>query len=514
MSMLKISFADLGNSLAARLAPFQLRDARPFSSHRAALTAIALLFSSTASAQDPNGTPELEALIQRVEALAKTVETQAARIEEQEAEIEALKAAQSLTAASKDNDSPVFAVMEDDETVAVLEAPKTAETQARQASTPHAEDPQIGRFPDTAIVRPGDFDGSITIPGDSGSFRIGGFVRAQLNYDIDNIGSQDGAVPYTVPLDGFPEDGTQQLGFSVRDTQVNFDYRRDTDLGLFRTFIEFDFFGDGDEVDGSFGVRLRHAALGIGNLQVGQFWSLFTDLNATPEVADLLGPHGAPILRTPGVRWYDKIGDNWNWAIGIENPAGDITADASELASESIPNIVGYLERTGDWGHVRISGVGQELRAASDKTFTGGASLTGRINIPYLSKRGAILFGGQVGAGFAQQYAGFGGVGLDGVVDENGVLDATEILAGFVGYQHWWAELWRSTVYVSMFDFDAGEAAPADTLSRSFKTAGNLFWTPVRNANVGAEIIYITRETLAEEEGDGVRVQAVAQFNF
>ena len=65
-----------------------------------------------------------------------------------------------------------------------------------------------------------------------------------------------------------------------------------------------------------------------------------------------------------------------------------------------------------------------------------------------------------------------------------------------------------------MFDFDAGDAARPDTLSTSFKTAGNLFWTPVRNANLGAEIIYITRETLSDEEGDGVRFQAVAQFNF
>lgn len=446
----------------------------------------------------------LQLLKDQLEALTKTVEEQAVQIESQSDEIDRLKSETGVSDAPYTGEVAVETVQ-----------PSRPDNDAADVQDDRVSDYRIGRYPDSATVRPGDFERSITIPGDAGSFRIGGFARAQLDYDIDNIGIQGNAVPYTIPLDGALEDGTEQLGFNVRDTQLNFDYRRDSDLGLVRAFVEFDFFGDGgDEFDNDYGVRIRHAAVGIGKFQAGQFWSLFTDLSSIPEVVELLGPHGAPVFRTPGVRWYDEIGENWKWAIGLEDPAGDLSGDESEFASESVPNVVGYIERTGAWGHVRFTGLGLELKSTTDKTFTGGGSLTGRVSIPVLHSKDALLFGGQVGAGFAKQYAGFGSVGLEGVVDEDGNIEATGVLAGYVGFQHWWASAWRSNAYISVFDFDQGVLAEPDALSYSLKTAGNVFWTPVKNLNLGAEAIYITREDVNGDEGEGIRVQFVAQLNF
>lgn len=469
-------------------------------------------------AQAPVTEESLQELNEKLERLTKIVDRQAVQIENQAREIDRLKNEDGHSGNVVVDSVAVVEVDDDDARVAARQAERDARSE--EGDMPAADGDENtsslkGRYPDLAIVRPGDFEGSITLPGDAGSFRIGGFVRAQMEYDFDNIGIQGNALPYSVPLDGSLEDGTDQVGFNVRDTQINFDYRIDSDLGLLRAFVEFDFFGEGgDEFNNDFGVRIRHAAVGIGRLQVGQFWSLFTDLKSIPEVVELLGPHGAPVFRTPGLRWYDEIGDNWKWAVGIEDPAGDLTGDASLLASESVPNILGYIERTGDWGHVRLSGIGLELRSTTDKTFTGGGSITGRINVPFVYERNVLFFGGQIGAGFAKQYAGFGGVGLEGVVDDDGNVDATEILAGYIGYQHWWADNWRSNVYASMFDFDQGAVAAPDSLSTTFKTSGNIFWTPVNNLNLGGEVLYITRETVGEDEGDGVRIQFVAQFDF
>ena len=492
--------------------------------------AMALLLSAKAIAQAPQDEGELQDLRAGLERLAQQVEQQADTIKSQEAQIEALRRqldAQTRpvtpTLTTPAPATPAQATPSEAVPTARLDRPTAIEpapfdlAQDLNRGASIEGPPRInlaGRYPDTAIVREGDFERSITIPGDKGSIRIGGFVRAQVNFDFDSLGVQDSAIPYLIPLNGSPEDGTTQLGFGIKDSQLNFDYRRKTDLGLLRTFIEFDFFGDGDEFDSGYGLRLRHAALGVGNLQFGQFWSLFTDLQATPEVADLLGPHGAPILRTPGIRWNDTIGENWNWAIGIENPASDISAPDDQFASESIPNLVGYIERTGDWGHVRLSALGLELKSAQDEVFTGGLSLTGRVNTRFPAARDNLFFGGQIGAGFSKQYAGFGGIGLEAVLDEHGNLDPTEVLAGYIGFQHWWSDTLRSSAYVSFFDFDQGRAADPSSFSYSFKTAGNLFWTLADNANVGAELIYITRETAARDEGDGVRFQLVSQFNF
>lgn len=468
-------------------------------------------------------------LIEKLERLSNIVDKQAVQIEQQAKKIEALESQKqaagsarspSIVGVAKDNDvGPVSEPLLDQVIADTMQQDAAQDVDPGKAiqtvpTEKSIDEFRIGRFPDTAIVRPGDFEGSITIPGVDGSFRIGGFVRAQLDYDFDSIGTQGNAVPYTIPLDGSLEDGTEQLGFTIRDTQINFDYRRNSELGLLRAFVEFDFFGEGDEFNNDYGVRIRHAAIGIGRFQFGQFWSLFTHLDSIPEVVELLGPHGAPVFRTPGIRWYDKIGDHWNWAIGLEDPAGDLSGDASQFASESVPNVLGYIERTGDWGEVRLSGIGLELRSSTDKKFTGGGSLTGRINVPFLHNRDVFLFGGQVGAGFAKQYAGFGGVGLEGIVDDQGNIDATEILAGYIAYQHWWKTRWRSTAYASIFDFDQGILADPSSLSYSFKAGGNVFWSPVTKLNLGAEVIYITREDVSGDEGSGVRVQFVGQINF
>ncbi len=490
------------------------------------LSVLALSTPSMVWAQASSSPEEFDLLRKQLEELARQVESQAERIDDQAAEIERLtKALATAEVGEKpgqsDAASPSIALSVDSEGEAGA-LPSESGEEAAQApldtvagAAPDAFDEErVGRYPDRAIVRSGDFDGSISLSGLGGSLRVGGMVRSELSFDLDNAGNQDGIIPLTVPLDNSTDDGSNQTQFNARNSQISVDYRRATDRGLLRTFIEIDFFGDGTEFDNDYGVRLRHAAVGLGNLQFGQFWSLFTNLAATPEVGELIGPHGAPVFRTPGLRWYDTIGDDWNWAIGIENPAGDISGESPELASESVPNLVGYLERRGDWGHIRLSGLGVELQSSDDRLLTGAASLSGQLSLTSISRGDNVMFGAQYGSGFAKQYAGFGDAGLEGVVDAEGNLDATEILGAFVSYQHWWSDSIRSTAYVSFFDFDQGLAADPESLDFSFKTAANLYWSPVNNTAVGAEVVYVTRETIAGDEGSGVRLQAIAQFNF
>ena len=373
---------------------------------------------------------------------------------------------------------------------------------------------RLGQYPDNAQVRRGDFERSITIPGTGGSFRIGGFVRVLVSFDIDNAGVPTNALPFAVPLDGSSADARTQLGFDVRDTQVNFDFRRPTDLGLFRTFVEMDFFGSGSEVDNTFGVRLRHAAAGLGGLQVGQFWTQFMDLKAIPESADLLGPYGAPVLRTPGIRWFQGVGDNFTWGVSLENPGDDLTGEPDQDVADSIPNLVGFVELNGDFGHVHVSGLGMRLDAEDDEAFTGAVSIMARIRLPLLDENDNLTLGGQYGGGFAYYYAGFADLGLSGVIGSDGSVDPTEVLTAHVSLQKWWTSRLRSTVHVSFLDIDAAEGTEGDTISESIKVVGNVFWSPLDDATFGLEVIYITREDVSGDDGDGLRLAAVTQFNF
>ncbi len=432
-----------------------------------------------------SGEQDIEELKRRLDALTQVVEAQAAEIAE-------LKEGADQTAQA---------------TTAVVD-PTTIDTGPREP---------LGQFPDAAIVTAGDFEGSITIPSTNASMRIGGFIRAEGNYDLDNAGFQDTVSPRRIPLDGTVEDGTNQSRFHVRNSRLNLDYRRpNTAFGDIRAFVEFDLFGGGAEFINNYEVRMRHAAAQIGNVYVGQWWSYFVDIAAAPEGADYGGPMGQPVARNPGIRYATNFGEEneWRWGIGIENPAGDLTDPNDLFVSDSLPNVAGFIQLTKPWGRLRLAGLGLQLDSESDEVFAGGVNLSGRINLPALGSRDNLAFAVQSGAGFTHYYSTFSSVGLEGVIDANGEIETTDILGGYLAYQHWWTESIRSTIQASAFRFDLPTGSLADSFEEGERYAANVYWSPAEDVTFGVEYIHATQTTFDGREGDGDRIHAIARFDF
>lgn len=374
----------------------------------------------------------------------------------------------------------------------------------------------LGRFPDAAIITAGDFDGAIKIPDSQASVKIGGFVRLEGSYDFDSLGFQDAVNHRRIPLDGTPQDGANQSRFHVRNSRLNLDYRRPVDDDQIRAFIEFDFFGGGDEFINNYEIRLRHAAANIGDFYVGQWWSQFSDIAASAETVDFGPPLGQPVLRNPGVRWAKDLqpAGSWRVGLGIENPAGDLTDPSDRFASDSVPNFTGFVETSRRWGRIRLAGLALQLDSDSDTEFTGGFNFTGRINTPYFSERDNLVFGVSGGEGFSHYYSVFAGAGLEGVIDAEGDIEATGVLGGYVGYQHWWSDSLRSTVVASALELDAPEGSVANAFDSGERYRINLIWTPMTDVTLGVEYSYASQETFGAGNGDGSRFNAVAQIDF
>ncbi|MEM7741495.1 MAG: DcaP family trimeric outer membrane transporter, partial [Pseudomonadota bacterium] len=290
---------------------------------------------------------------------------------------------------------------------------------------------QIGRFPDDAIVTAGEFDRSVRVPGTNGAFRLGGAVQINANYDTDSQGFQQIGTQPTIPLDGATDDGDEQFSIHSRHSRINFDFRAPTQYGQLRTFIEFDFFGDGDEFTNDYDLRLRHAAAELGPWKFGQFWSGFVDVFNIPETADPGGPMAQPVLRNPGIHYVRGKYDGSNWGIGIENPAADLGGNTDLIASESVPSVIAFAKLQRDWGYIRVAGMSVELKSDLDSVITGGAHLSGRFNSPLPgSDRNNFSFGAQAGEGFVHYFSSFVGE-LDGVVLDDGDVEATGIIGAF-----------------------------------------------------------------------------------
>lgn len=372
----------------------------------------------------------------------------------------------------------------------------------------------LGRFPDDAFVTAGRFARSISVPGTNGAFRIGGAVQVNANFDTDNLGFQQIGTPPTIPLDDSVDDGDQQSALHVRHSRVNFDYRAPTEYGQFRTFVEFDFFGDGDEFTNDFDLRLRHAAAEWGRWKVGQFWSGFVDVFSFPETADPGGPLAAPVLRNPGIYYVRGGREQTNWGLGIENPAADLGGRTELIASEEIPTLVAFSRIQRDWGYVRVAALGLQLKSASDSDYTGGIHLSGRLNTPFTgSDQNNLSFATQYGEGFVHYFSSFVGE-LDGVVSDIGEIEATGVFGAFLGYQHFWTNRWRSTITASVFDLDPPGGALPLSYASGERFSANLFYTANENVTFGFEGIYNTIETVDDSSGDGLRIEFVGRYDF
>ncbi|MEL7312593.1 MAG: DcaP family trimeric outer membrane transporter [Pseudomonadota bacterium] len=434
-----------------------------------------------------------------IESLASRLEVLEAQLEAQAAEIEQLRSA---LAATKGQET----VAED----RLLSVSSETAVEIDEATQP------LGRFPDAAIITAGDFDGAIKLPDSQASVKIGGFVRLEGGYDFDSLGFQDAVNHRRIPLDGSPEDGANQSRFHVRNSRFNIDYRRPIESGQIRAFLEFDFFGGGDEFINNYEVRIRHVAANVGNFYVGQWWSQFTDIAASPETVDFGPPLGQPVLRNPGVRWAKDIDPEgaWRAGLGIENPAGDLTDPQDQFASDSVPNFTGFVETNQHWGRVRLAGLALQLDSDTDTELTGGFNLTGRVNTPWLSDRDNLVFGVSGGEGFTHYYSVFAGAGLEGVIDATGAVDATGILGGYVGFQHWWSDTWRSTFVASAIELDAPDGSVGSAFDSGERYRVNLVWTPKTDVTLGFEYSHASQETFDGRSGDGSRLNAVARIDF
>lgn len=499
---------------------------RPSNSRISLKLLVSLMLSSTASVTSAfaqSQDDEVTALRQEVAELRAVVEALLKANAEKAEDAERLSVRQAQqpetvdTVGTIDPAAPVNTI----DTVATL--PSAGSTPETDEKTSNADGTSksiltsrqpIGRFPDDAFVTAGTFDRSISVPGTSGSFRIGGLVQVNANFDTDNQGFQFIGTPPTIPLDGTDDDGSDQFAIHARHSRVNFDYRAPTKLGDFRTFVEFDFFGDGDQFTNDFDLRLRHAAAELGPLKIGQFWSGFVDVFSFPETADPGGPLAAPVLRNPGIYYVQGKRQGSNWGIGIENPAADLGGNEDFLASESAPNVVAFAQLQRQWGHVRVAGLGVQLKSDADTDYGGGIHVSGRVRTPFTgSDKNNVSFATQYGAGITHYFSSFVG-GLDGLIAEDGEVEATELLGAFVGYQHFWADRWRSTVTASFFDLDQPLGADPLSFDNAERFSLNLFYTPIDGATFGLEGIYNSLETVDGSDGEGVRIEFVGRFDF
>ena len=432
-------------------------------------------------------------------ALADTPREQAleARIAELERQVQALLAAQPQHTAE------VQALRQD---VATVKA-------ATPAAVPAGKQP----IQATSII-PGAAAGT--------TFRVGGFIKA----DFLSTQTSDGQLaddatgralylPGQTPVlaAGGSDTSSWDTNFHAKFSRLNVGLDWVGDNGdKAGALVELDFFGNAlgnQTATNTYGATVRHAYAYWNNWTVGQTWTNFGDATILPETADFIGvTDGVVFVRQAQVRYT-----NGPFSIALENPETTLIGSTSSDRG-ALPDLTLRYNWKGDWGSFGIGGIVRQLKvdrvvgttAYDADTFGGGITLGGRWA---MSPTNALMYQLTAGEGISR-YIGLGVTGdatLDLVRDD---LDATGVLAGFIGWRHAIDAKTRTNLVFAFSEYDNPAIAGAGVTKSVNSVRANIFYSPVPKVDVGAELMYGVREIENGRSGDIRRIQFTTKYSF
>ena len=393
---------------------------------------------------------------------------------------------------------------------------------------------QLSEIPEDPMAALTDesFPGAWRIPGSTAAMRIGGYVKMNIVNSFDALATRDRFIVGTIP----PEDvivpgAEEEFAVTAAQSRLNFDLRDQTELGTLRAFVEGDFAGDGDT------FRLRHAFGQFRQMLAGQTWSTLMDINSSPEEVDFEGINGRINVRQAQLRFFPQVAEDLNLRFSLEDPQPDVTN--GEGVSE-LPDLVVSLDRVSLGGldrfelfsgwNARVGLIGRQIKARpiegvdgmgnvqlGDKESTTGWGITasGRTPWTWLGERDQFLWQLTYGEGIGRYINDLSTVGgQDAVFDPDGNLKALPVFAGYVSFQHWWREKWRSNLTLSWVDIDNFDFQPPEAYDRTWRGSINLIYSPVPRAELGTELLWGERQNKGLPSGDASQIQFSARYLF
>jgi hypothetical protein len=346
----------------------------------------------------------------------------------------------------------------------------------------------------------GDIPNSFRIPNSETSLRIYGYAEANLIKDMKSTAPGDlfTNLPEQPLKKDKPTDGKTVM--TGQTSRLGFETSTPTALGPIHTQVEGDFYAYGSDNRNRF--RLRHAYGEYAGWLIGQSWSTFMDLDNGPETADFNGPIGMPSSRPVQIRYTYNIPTGPTFKAAIENPSDGANS----------PNLVLAVSKSFDWGGMNARFVSHEQR--SDKLnkrgrgfglggsykLIGDMTLMGQFAEVDGDNDNALMYGANypdksTSSMLLDKSRGFV-MGLTNVFSPQ--------MRGTIAYGS--VKSMASTAYIAAYGMDGNK--------RLSQWHVNLFYTAVKNVDLGAELIGGKRTTFGGDIGDLSRFNLLAKYSF
>lgn len=398
---------------------------------------------------------------------------------------------------------------------------------------------------ETPSLQKGDFPGSYKISDTNTSFGLNAQLIVGLITDLDGQMSgiaRDDIFPSFIPV----PNGQYNNSLRKRDTHITGRFSRigfktltPTPHGDLISLIEGDFYGSNqgastEVLANNYGLRLRHAFIQWGRLKAGQSFTTLWDPFSYPES---LNPNtGTGIGRTrQGLIRYTHPFDaehKFALALALENPESDFMDEtaqkrytntydpttAGNIGFDRVPDGIARLYLIRPWGGVSLGGITREIRILNPNVVSKATRGYGGAVALHLYTIGKDKFMFQVFGGNGIGRYIFDAAGQGAFYDSRThMLSTQKSYGGYIAYQHWWADCWRSTLIGSAMKIHnnpflinlrgpIGGPFP-DVTRRTYAMIANILYTPVKDLSLGFEFVRAKRFTEDKRSGRMTRIQ-------
>ncbi|MEK8048652.1 DcaP family trimeric outer membrane transporter [Ideonella sp. DXS22W] len=346
----------------------------------------------------------------------------------------------------------------------------------------------------------GDIGGGFRLPGSETSIRLYGYAEAHAIHDIKVWSGSDNFTDLTFQGATGAKGRTK---FTAETSRFGFETSTPTAQGTFNTKLEMDFYAYSNGNGNRNRLRLRHAYGEYAGFLVGQTWSTFMDLDNLPETVDFNGPIGAPFSRRTMVRYtYGMPQDGMKFTVAMEDPEDQFGGGS---ANERMPQLVARFDKSFDWGAVNLRGLAHEKRSDTQTKRGYGFGVGGSYKLTDKD----LLMGQytQVDGDFDQLY-GSNAYAID-ATDGKITFDRNRGLV--LGYAKTFSDQLRGTL---AFGMNKGRVEAAVDNRRLTQWHLNLIYSPIKNVELGGELVLGERKTFAGDVAKMQRVDLMGRYSF
>jgi hypothetical protein len=353
------------------------------------------------------------------------------------------------------------------------------------------------------------------IPGTDTCLKVGGFVRAEMNFNANNS--------FAV---AFGNHDSRSYNFENTRARfvATFDARSQTEYGTLRSYFQL-----GEQVSNDEGVAIDTGGVNAGFIQIagftaglGQsffdFWNNAVYSNISTYLNSSIGGTGTLVFG-----YTAQFGNGFSASIAAEDTSARRQSIYTQTyAGRQWPDAVANLRVDQAWGSAQVSGALHQVRGLTSGEEVGWATGAGvTLNLPW-AKGDSFTAAVNYAVG-AIDYAGHGftttSVSQDGtdvaylnaydaVTLADGSLELTTAWSVIAGIRHNWNAKWQTSLYGGYGEVlysDSANAVLNGTTGNAdygfWQIGSRTVWTPVQNLALSVDLLYNNVQTATAQNG-------------